>query len=340
MPGISKKKLSQVEKTLEAVFADDEDTLAEVQKSLAGFRAAIEKGETVTMDDITEVLGEVVLEKSADEPGEGTGGGAADTDGDGEVDPVSQVVAPAMLGLYKQLFDDKGSIKKGVSASDAQGLFDATFQGIVKKLLPEFDAAIEAAAEAAAIELGKGNQVNLGKSGKKPVAAEEDEDCEDEDMQKLLKSLGVSGSGAGAVIQKMQGLQRQVEALQEERDLEIFGKQAEDIGEGRKFGATLLKLHKLDPKLADEVKKRLNSKNELLRKGGEWSKEIGAGEGEEAGMTAYAQLSAKANEMVQKGEKDDRGRKLTFAKAFTIATERHPDLYQEYQAEEAAKRRR
>lgn len=333
MPGINLKQLRAIEKSLETVFSDDDEQLEAIGKSLDGLKAAIRKGDHVTMDDVSDILGEAVIEKAVDD--------AAHPVSNGDEAPADPL-APHMLDLFGKIFDDKGQIRKGVSAQSAQELFEAAYH----KMLGELDGAIEATAEATAIELGQGGRVNFGKHApsrnpKKPSPGSEpgedddeddDEDCDD--MNKILKAAGV----APAVINKIAGLQAQVDTLQTERDLEEFGKAAVDVGEPESFGAELLKLHKIDPKLADSIKKRLGTKNAALKKGGMWAQEIG-GEGHANG-SALDQLNAKANEMVEKGAKDAQGRTMSFAKAFTEACNLNPDLYQEYRSEEDQKRRR
>lgn len=323
MPGITLNKLRQIEKSLEAVFEDDEDQLDAIGKSIDGLKAAIKKGESVTMDDVSDILGDVMVEIGKGEPAAGTGDG---------VEAPNDPLAPVMLELFGKLFDGN-QIRKGVTPQNAQELFDKAYTA----MLGELDGAIQAAAEATAIELGKGKHVNFGKARRpKPKDDEEDpEDCdEDQDMEKLLKGLGVPSR----LIKKIGTLQGQVEQLQTERDLEAFSKTAEELGEPASFGAELLKLHKVDPKLADSIKKRLGTKNAALKKSGMWAAEIG-GEGGAGGASAFDQLTAKANEMVEKGSKGSDGKVLTFAKAFTEATHRNPDLYQEYRDEQRRGRR-
>lgn len=314
MAGINLKQLNSIQKSLEAVFSEDDDVLQELTKGLDGLRAAVRKGDAVSVDDISDILGEVVIDKAVEPPASA---------GEDPADPL----APIFKGLYDQLFDQKGVVKKGVSSETAQELIQKAYGAALGQL----DAAIEAAAEAAAIELGQGARVNFGKAKKGKPAPDpaddgEDEDCED--MEKLLKSLGASP----AVVKKIGTLQTQVDQLQTERDLETFGKKAVELGEGEAFGADLLKLHRFDPKLADQIGKRLATKNELLKKSSLWGGEIGGGTRAGESPNAYDQLSAHATEMVQKGQTDDAGKKLTFAKAFTAACTLHPDLYQEYRA--------
>ncbi len=323
MAGITLKKLGSIEKSLQAVFADDEDALEDVTKSLAGLKAAIAKGEQVTMADVSDILGDVVIEKAIETP--------ASAAVDGPQDPI----APIMEGLFKSIFGDDGQIKKGLTGETALELFNKAYG----EALSVLDTGIEAAAEATAIELGHGDKVVFGKAKKPKPGQEDPEDAQDggadedcEDMEKLLKSLGVPA----AVVKKIGALTSQVETLQAERDIEKFAKQADEIGEGAGFGPELLKLHQLDPKLAASISKRLKSKNEALRKSSVWD-EIGGEGGELAGSTAIAKLNAKATELVSKGEKDAKGNKLTFAKAFTEVCNREPALYNEY-LEESRKR--
>lgn len=330
MAGVTLKQLNAVRKSMEAIFTEDDAELETIGKQFDGLEAAIRKGESVSAEDLSDILGEVVVEKAVETP-------AVEADnGDGEMqDPIQ----PIMVGLYKAVFGEDGKIRKSV---DPQALFQKAYEDVLGQL----DGAIEGAVEATSIELGKGAQVDLGKGrvakrkGHKPGC--DDPDCDGdcmggggggdgEDMEKLLKAAGVSP----AVIRKLNEQGEEIRKLRTERDLERFEKQADDIGEGKAFGAQLLKLHQLDPKLAGEIQKRLQTKNALLRKGNQWAAEIGGGAAGDGSPDAYAQLDAHAKEMIEKGEKDARGQKLTVAKAFTEACNRFPDLYREYQAERA-----
>lgn len=243
-------------------------------------------------------------------------------------------VQPIMIGLYKAIFGEDGAIRK---SADPQALFQKAYEDVLKQL----DGAIEGAVEATAIELGKGAQLQPGKVNKRKGHkdgcddADCDGDCMDggDDMEKLLKASGVSP----ALIRKLNEQGEEIRKLRTERDLERFEKQADTIGEGKAFGVELLKLHQLDPRLAASIEKRLQTKNALLKKSAAWSAELGGGSANGEGANPYDQLKAHADEMVQKGEKDGAGRKMTFAKAFTEVCSRFPDLYREYQAERAGR---
>src|SRR5690349_13899693 len=128
MPGITAKRLDALQKTLEAVFVEDPEQLESLTKGLDGLRAAIAKSETVTADDLADILGEVVVEKTA-----GTPPPAAIADN--AQDPL----APIFVGLFKSLFEDDGSIRKGVGDRGAQELFQKAYE----KALGELDGAIE-----------------------------------------------------------------------------------------------------------------------------------------------------------------------------------------------------
>jgi hypothetical protein len=327
MAGMTLKKLEQIAKSLEAVFDGDEEQLAAVEASVAGLRAAIEKGETVSVSDVSDILGEIVITKAID----------AEVHPEAQVEEPIDPLAPLMRDLFAKIFDAEGKIQKGMDAPTAQALFQKTYTA----MLGELDNAIGAAAEATAIELGQGDQVNFGKHapgrslrkpspGSKPGEdgdAEQDNEDEEQDMEKLLKSLGV----APAIVKKIGALQATVDQLQTERDIALFSKQAEEIGEPASFGAELLRLHTIDPRMAESISKRLQTKNAALRKSAVWGQEIG-GEGSAAG-SASEKITARANELVEKGTKDAKGQTMTFAKAFTRACEMHPDLYAEYQDE-------
>ena len=305
------KKLDKIEKSLEGVF--DADQFVEVQKQLAGVRAAIEAGETFTKADLNEMLGGEIEITPVPEPVvKGT-------------EPVDEThpLQPVFMDLYKALIDETGAIRKGVTGPRMQELFEAAYQ----KGAGEFDTAIDTTVEATAIELGKGNKLIFGKSGgkgkDKPAPASGNGDEDGDDMAKMLK--GVPG---GAIILKtLTDLQSQVTLLKGERDVTVFTKQAADIGEPATFAADLQKLHHFDPALAASISKRLGAKNALLVKSQVWGAELGAdGQGTGDGSTALEKMNALAKERVSKS-----AGKLTLAKAFTQVCGEQPDLYQEYE---------
>jgi hypothetical protein len=320
MAGLTIKKLDALQKMTEAVFDGDTEQLEEITKSFDGLRAAMKTGAEVTMDDLSDILGDVMVEKAVNQ-----------VNTPAVVETPDDPIAPILFGLYKSLFEDDGTIKKGVDATSAQGLFNKAYT----EGLTVLDQSIEAAVEATAVEFGKAD-------GKKPKViaspdddhdGDNDEDCED--MEKLLKGMGV----APAVITRIAKLQATVEALEAKDALQGFQKQAVEIGESEAFGAELLQLHQASPKLAEAITKRLKAKNALLAKSNVWSTEIGAGDGNGGNEVGIAKLNALAHELVSKGEKDAKGKPMTFAKAFAEVCTRHPDIYAEFRAEEERKRR-
>ncbi len=309
MPGISLKRLDQVQKTLEVVFADEPDQLTAVAKGLDGLRVAVAKGDTVTADELSDILGEVVVEKAVS-----TAAHPAATAGD---DPLS----PIFVDLYKAVFETDGTIKKGLNPEGAQ----TAFQKAYETALAQLDGAIEGAVTATVAEIRKADKPKDGKDGKNADGEDDDEDCDD--MAKLLKSVvGVSP----ALVTKIAKMQSTIDELTAAKDLLHFTKMAEEAGQGADFAKTLLALHNADPKLVEPVMKRLKAASALLKQNDAWSKEIG-GAGAAEGSSALEQLSAHAREIVQKGEPDAKGKKMTFAKAFTACCERYPELYTEYQ---------
>lgn len=313
------KKLGKIEKSLEGIFADDPDQLAEVQKSIAGVRAAMEQGDTFTKADLNAILGGDVevtqIGKSGTEPTE-------------EVHPLQ----PVFLELFKSLFAEDGTIRKGVTAQTAQEAFEGAYQ----KAANDFDGGIDAAVEATAIELGKSGQVNFGKRVNKAAVTGKDVDGDGaddeghEDMDKMLK-----GSPAGRVILKtLKDLGEEVALLRGERDTAVFTKEAEEIGEGAGFATELRKIAAIDPKLAESIKKRLGAKNQLISKARAWGTELGEGGGSDAGDTAIEKMNALAKDKVSKSNGT-----LTFQKAFTQVCSEQPELYAQYSDEQRAARR-
>ncbi len=312
---LTAKKLDKIQKTLTDVYGDDPETLAGIVVKLDGVRAAVTSGETVTKSDLQDILGEVeIVAKTTETPA---------------AEDMAHPMQGPTLELFKSIFDESGAIKKGMTVARGQELFEKFYETIAK----EFDAGLEAAVEETALQLGGGSAVDFGKKGKgKPADGDGDED--DETMTKFLKSA--PGQQILGAIEK---LSKQVETLASERDHAVFAKQAEDIGEGEGFADDLALIHKTNPALADRLKKRLGAKNTLLKQNQLWGAEIGAGGTADGDSTAEARLNGFAKEKVSKGEKDDNGKKLTFAKAFTQVCQEQPDLYREYQDEKNARRR-
>ena len=329
MAGITLAKLAQVQKAMEVALDGDTEALAAFGLGMDGLRAAVKKGEMVTSADLSDILGEIVITKAVEQAAQ-----PVQVATDGPQDPM----APILLDLFNKTYGDQ--IAKGADLTKEQDLFNKAWEACVGQL----DAAIGAAAEATAIELGKGEQVNFAKDwqdgdpkkAKTPGQDDDDDDDDEdsEDMEKILKSLGASP----VLINKIGALSAKVEKLETERDLELFIKAATDIGEPASFGAELLRLHNIDPRLADSVKKRLSTKNAALKKGNMWSTELGAAEGT-GSAGAAERITAAANEAIKKGEKDEKGRVLTFYKAFTQVCARDPELYREYQDEQARAKR-
>lgn len=311
---LTPKKLGKIEKALAGVYADNPAEFAEIQKKLAGVRAAMDQGEHFSKSDLQDILGGdvEVTPLNPIEKGEG-----ADDD---------HPLAPIFLDFYKTLVDDKGVIRKGQDPAAMQEAFEKAYQAAADI----FDTGLNAAVEAAAIEFTSAG-VSLAKHKKngKPVTGE---DVEDEDMEKMLK-----GTVAGrAILKQLKDLGDTVQSLQAERDLSVFTKQASDIGEGAAFAPELAKLHKLDPKLAASIAKRLQTKNELISKSRAWGEELGDGGltngGDGAG--AIEKMNTLAREKVTKSEG-----KMTFAKAFTQVCAEQPELYSQYQKEQREMRR-
>jgi hypothetical protein len=313
---LSLKKLGKIEKSLGELLAANPAALEEVTKQIAGVRAAMEAGETFTKADLNSLLGgevevtELPIETAAE---------------DEQVHPA----APPLMELFKSLFADDGTIRKGQNMQTAQEAFEKAYQAVARTYDAGIDAAVDAAVEATAIELGVISKSGTGK--KAPVDPEE----EIEDMEKSLERLLKGTPGGVALLAKMAQLSTTVDTLRAERDTSVFAKQAADIGEPSAFGTELAKLHKLDPELAKTISKKLQVKNTLLAKSQAWGAELGEGgsQGGE-GASAIEQMNQMAKEKVTKGEG-----KLTFAKAFTAVCQEQPDLYQRYQDEQRAARR-
>ncbi|MDE2096234.1 MAG: hypothetical protein KGL39_03245 [Patescibacteria group bacterium] len=320
---LSAERLDEIKKALLTSVEGDPEAVAEVNKSFAGLEAAVAGGEAITADDLSDIIGDVVVSKEnqpaapAPEP----------------MDPL----APLFVELHKALVGDDGLVRKGIDRAAVEKAIQATYE----KALGMLDQAIEGAVEATVDQIGDPS-VAFGKAKEKQQhdevgrdkAGDGDGDGDgegDDDMDKMLKALQGAGVPA-SLIRKMADQHSRIEQLEAERDLAKFTKMAEEIGEGRNFATTLMKLHQDAPEAAAEIVKRLRTKNEALRKSAVWSGEIG-GDGGEVTGSAIEQLNGHARELVQKGEKDARGRPMTFAKAFTEVCTRYPELYAQYQQE-------
>jgi|HubBroStandDraft_4_1064222.scaffolds.fasta_scaffold39288_3 hypothetical protein len=300
------KKLDKIEKSLEGAL--DAETFEAVSKQIAGVREAINAGETFSKADLNEILGgevevtEVPVAKTATETED------------------SHPLQPFMIELFKALVDETGTIRKGVNPTRMQELFEATYQ----KMAADYDGAIDAAVEATAIELGKGQRLQFGKSRPAPVVDEGNQT-----MSQLLKGV----KGGDVILKTLSDLTAEVKLLKGERDTAVFTKQAEEIGEGAGFATDLQKLHALDPALATSISKRLGAKNAVLAKSAVWGAELGDGGGQGDGTTAIEKLNAEAREITKSS-----GGKVSFYKAFAQVCETNPDLYAEYQDEQRRRR--
>ena len=309
MASLTTKQLTAIEKSMVAII-DDPDKVGEIKETFDEFRKALKEGTEVTADDVDARL-EVLLEpvaKGADQ------GGNEMPD-----DPF----APIFDALYRQL--EPVAKKAGVSLQSLQGAFHKAYEAS----LAEVDAVINATTEATAIELGAGDQVHFGK-GRQPATTNDDDESFDEenaDMEQVLKSIGVPASLA----KRLGSMQVELAALNRDKALSIFEKRAAEAGEPG-MAADLLAIHEVDPELCARIEKSLKSKNEVLRKTKGWGSELGNSHQSPAEGAAgpLQQLEGLAKEMIQKGLKGANGRAVSFAKAFNLACEQNPELYDEY----------
>jgi hypothetical protein len=256
MASLTSKQLTAIEKSMAAII-DDPAKADEIKKTFSEFRKALGDGETVTGDDVDAAL-EVLLEKSS---GDADGGEMPD-------DPF----APIFDGLFKQF----------APIAKKAGLSEAKLQDMVRKAydksLGELDNVISATTEAVAIELGAGDRVNFGKAkGKRNEDPAEDPDGdggddtrEDEDMEKILKRVGVPA----ALAKRIGGMQAELAVLTHDKAMSLFEKRASNCGEPG-MAPDLLAIHEVDPELCARIEKTLKAKNEVLRKSAGWSSEIG-----------------------------------------------------------------
>ncbi len=305
-------QLIAIEKAMQGIV-DDPDKAADIKETFGEFRKALGEGTRVTADDIDLAM-DVLLEKGADPD---AGGGYSDL----PEDPM----APIFDGLYRQLAP---IAKKG-------GLSDRTLQELFHKAygesLGELDAVIAATTEAVAVELGAGDQVDFGKAKGKQAEdktghSDEGGEEEDEDMEKILKKLGIPTT----IAKRIGSLQAEVAALTHDKAIGIFQKRATAAGEPG-MASDLLAIHEVDPELCARIEKVLKTKNAVLQKNANWAREIGDGDGApaEGASGPLNQLEGIAREMIAKGLKVN-GRTASFAKAFSLACEQNPELYTEY----------
>jgi hypothetical protein len=229
---------------------------------------------------------------------------------DGGADESDENDNPVKKGLL-DLYAEVAKVAPAASAPVLQVAFEKAFGAI--------DAVFNDGIEAA---FAAGTDTAVAKGG----SAIGDND----DMETVMKKLPTPIAKAFADINKQNGeLKTQVEKLQTERDVEVFGKKAVEIGQPVAFGETLRKLHAADSKSYDEVVKELTAKNTQIKKSVLFS-EIGGGSGAAEGGKAIEKLNAKATE-IRKSEP-----KLSQAKAFVKACEQEPELYREYKQEQRA----
>src|SRR4051812_4118999 len=308
MPGLTVESLDAAQKALNAALRSDPTQLDTLTKGIDGLREAIASGYDASPSDLSDVLdeavlktgetydpelsdviGEVVIQKSDSAPA-GTFADAPDplvlfSKANAMNDPF----APILRTLHDELFTDDGTIRKSGDA------VKTAFQKAYEDSLGAGDGIAEGAVNATVEELVGANP-SLGHGLDREYDDEGPENDEDQ-MEKFLKTADP------ALVAHFTKMQSRIDALQTERDLERFTKQAEDLGEGAAFGKTLMTLHNNnDPAVYEEITKRLSTKNQLLRKSDAWSREIGGGgaNGGEA-SSAVAQLNARAQEMIGKG---------------------------------------
>src|SRR5271157_1446455 len=113
MAGVTLKQLNAIRKQMEAIFGDDDAELETIGKQFDGLEAAIQKGETISSADLSDILGDVVVEKAVEMPP------ATVADADMQ-DPVQ----PIMIGLYKAIFGEDAKIQK---SADPQALFQKAY---------------------------------------------------------------------------------------------------------------------------------------------------------------------------------------------------------------------
>lgn len=125
-------------------------------------------------------------------------------------------------------------------------------------------------------------------------------------------------------LNEAEDLKKRLGALEAEREFETFKKRASDCGLASDAAKHLQVIAKASPEALDFVEKLAKAVHEVEKRSPLF-KEVGSDNGADA-STANAQLVAKAHEIVA-------SEKVSFAKAFTEACTRHPDLYKAYNAE-------
>jgi hypothetical protein len=249
-----------------------------------------------------------------DEGGEGTAGN--------EPDPVQDF----MKGLYSSV----ATIVKAKDG-DKEALLQETFQ-------KAFESLGSICEEIGEFGFAAGHDVGLKKAKKQPAGEgadpEDNEDpADEEDMAKFLKSVSPKiGAYVTTLEKSVAKSNERLAVLEGERDTAVFAKRAKEVGEGDAFAATLRKVAKVDPKLADEMLGFAKAKNDAIRKGGLFS-EHGGDNGAESGASAADQLAAKATEIMKASSG-----KVTYAKAFTEACSAHPDIYNQHLREQRGAR--
>ena len=119
-------------------------------------------------------------------------------------------------------------------------------------------------------------------------------------------------------------MEKRLAALEAEREFETFKKRANDCGLASDAAKHLQVIAKASPESLDFVEKLAKAAQEVEKRSPLF-KELGTDNGADA-STASAQLVAKAHDI-------EASEKITFAKAFTDACNRNPELYKAYCAE-------
>ena len=303
-PTLTTKQLQAIEKSMVALV-DDADKVEKIKETFEEFRKALGDGEAVTSNDVDAAL-EVLLEQPVAKSA--------------ETELPDDPMAPIFDDLYRQMAPI--AKKAGVSVQKLQEMFHKAYGQSVEEL----DGAITATAETVIGELG--GDVAKAKD-KKPAEKDDDDDEDCDDMEKILKRVGVPA----ALAKRIGGMQVELAALTHDKAMGLFEKRAAAVGEPG-LAADLLKIHEVDPKLCDRIEQLLKGKNEILRKSKGWSAEIGDGAGAAAEGVAgpLNQLEGHARE-IQKNRKGAGGKTMSFSKAFSMACDENPELYAEYNQE-------
>jgi hypothetical protein len=240
-----------------------------------------------------------------------------------KVNEVSLVTRPAIAKEFLLYKSEDGAQEAPVMVEE-----------IIKEEQPITEAPSEIVKEEPVIT----DEVEKGKKNKKEPKPKDGVKKEEEPVveapiskeMELAKQLEDERVQKEALIKELDELKKQAEVMKEaEITKEYIAKAAVDMKfvptvSAAQFGPVLkAAAKKLEKSEFDAIYTALKAANEFIGKNNQLAKELGVG-GEDLSGEPAAQLDALAKQMVQKDTS------ITYAKAYTLACEQHPDIYAQH----------